>query len=54
MVADAADGGLVIGDPEFPEPDTDKWTVNQAVFFSSTILTTIGQYRTYLLHKCDF
>ncbi|XP_063706471.1 TWiK family of potassium channels protein 7 [Culicoides brevitarsis] len=41
-VADAADGGLVIGDPAFPDPDSDKWTVNQAVFFSSTILTTIG------------
>uniref|UniRef100_A0A336KAZ3 CSON001042 protein n=1 Tax=Culicoides sonorensis TaxID=179676 RepID=A0A336KAZ3_CULSO len=41
-VAEAADGGLVVGDPEFPHPESDKWTVNQAVFFSSTILTTIG------------
>ncbi|XP_017011109.1 TWiK family of potassium channels protein 7 [Drosophila takahashii] len=38
----AAEGGLLIDkDKDFPEP-YERWSILQAVFFSSTVLTTIG------------
>ncbi|XP_055709623.1 TWiK family of potassium channels protein 7 isoform X2 [Phlebotomus papatasi] len=41
-VQEAVQGGLVISvDDDFPA-DEEKWSVMQAVFFSSTVLTTIG------------
>ncbi|XP_055683012.1 potassium channel subfamily K member 15 [Lutzomyia longipalpis] len=41
-VQEAVEGGLVISiDDDFPA-DEEKWSVMQAVFFSSTVLTTIG------------
>ncbi|KAG5892799.1 hypothetical protein JTB14_032673 [Gonioctena quinquepunctata] len=33
---------FVAGIPRFPEDDLEKWTTLKAVFFSSTVLTTIG------------
>ncbi|XP_053947572.1 TWiK family of potassium channels protein 7-like [Anastrepha ludens] len=41
-VQEAAEGGLLIeADKDFPEP-YERWSILQAVFFSSTVLTTIG------------
>ncbi|GAB0093381.1 TWiK family of potassium channels protein 7 [Sergentomyia squamirostris] len=41
-VQEAVQGGLVISvDDDFPA-DEEKWSVMQAVFFSSTVITTIG------------
>ncbi|XP_037941949.1 TWiK family of potassium channels protein 9-like [Teleopsis dalmanni] len=41
-VQEAATGGLLIeADRDFPEP-YERWSILQAVFFSSTVLTTIG------------
>ncbi|XP_034484740.1 TWiK family of potassium channels protein 7 [Drosophila innubila] len=41
-VQQAAEGGLLIlADKDFPEP-YERWSILQAVFFSSTVLTTIG------------
>ncbi|XP_017085077.1 TWiK family of potassium channels protein 7 isoform X2 [Drosophila eugracilis] len=38
----AAEGGLlIVADKDFPEP-YERWSILQAVFFSSTVLTTIG------------
>ncbi|BFG00701.1 TWiK family of potassium channels protein 7 [Drosophila madeirensis] len=38
----AAEGGLlIVADRDFPEP-YERWSILQAVFFSSTVLTTIG------------
>ena len=43
-VQEAAEGGLLIeADEDFP-PQNDKWSMMQAVFFASTVLTTIGWY----------
>lgn len=40
---EAAEGGLLIeADKDFPEP-YERWSILQAVFFSSTVLTTIGK-----------
>ncbi|XP_017482857.1 PREDICTED: uncharacterized protein LOC108371760 [Rhagoletis zephyria] len=42
-VQEAAEGGLLIeADKDFPEP-YERWSILQAVFFSSTVLTTIGK-----------
>lgn len=39
----AAEGGLlIVADKDFPEP-YERWSILQAVFFSSTVLTTIGK-----------
>lgn len=39
----AAEGGLlIVADKDFPEP-YERWSILQAVFFSSTVLTTIGR-----------
>ncbi|XP_065363782.1 TWiK family of potassium channels protein 7 isoform X1 [Calliphora vicina] len=41
-VQEAAEGGLLIeAEKDFPEP-YERWSILQAVFFSSTVLTTIG------------
>ncbi|KAH8323896.1 hypothetical protein KR067_010564 [Drosophila pandora] len=41
-VQEAAEGGLlIVADKDFPEP-YERWSILQAVFFSSTVLTTIG------------
>ncbi|XP_036676428.2 TWiK family of potassium channels protein 7 [Drosophila suzukii] len=41
-VQQAAEGGLlIVADKDFPEP-YERWSILQAVFFSSTVLTTIG------------
>ncbi|KAH8303350.1 hypothetical protein KR059_008701 [Drosophila kikkawai] len=41
-VQQAAEGGLlIVVDKDFPEP-YERWSILQAVFFSSTVLTTIG------------
>lgn len=41
-VQEAAEGGLLIeAEKDFPEP-YERWSIMQAVFFSSTVLTTIG------------
>ncbi|KAI9589365.1 hypothetical protein GQX74_007534 [Glossina fuscipes] len=41
-IQEAAEGGLLIeADRDFPEP-YERWSILQAVFFSSTVLTTIG------------
>lgn len=41
-VQEAAEGGLLIqAERDFPEP-YERWSILQAVFFSSTVLTTIG------------
>ncbi|XP_067641641.1 TWiK family of potassium channels protein 7 isoform X1 [Eurosta solidaginis] len=41
-VQEAAEGGLLIqADKDFPVP-YERWSILQAVFFSSTVLTTIG------------
>lgn len=42
-VQQAAEGGLlIVADKDFPEP-YERWSILQAVFFSSTVLTTIGE-----------
>lgn len=35
---------FMAGIPRFPQGDIVKWTTLKAVFFSSTVLTTIGMY----------
>jgi potassium channel subfamily K, invertebrate len=43
VVQSAAQGGLEIeADKDYPT-SVDKWSILQAVFFSSTVLTTIGE-----------
>ncbi|XP_050746561.1 potassium channel subfamily K member 16 isoform X2 [Drosophila biarmipes] len=42
-VQQAAEGGLlIVADKDFPEP-YERWSILQAVFFSSTVLTTIAK-----------
>lgn len=49
-VQEAVQGGLVISvDDDFPA-DEEKWSVMQAVFFSSTVLTTIGEWKFKTTH----
>uniref|UniRef100_A0A182SIB2 Potassium channel domain-containing protein n=1 Tax=Anopheles maculatus TaxID=74869 RepID=A0A182SIB2_9DIPT len=44
VVQDAAQGGILIdADQNFPVA-VEKWSVLQAVFFASTVITTIGTY----------
>jgi potassium channel subfamily K, invertebrate len=46
IVQEAAQGGLEI-DAESDYPTSvDKWSILQAVFFSSTVLTTIGMFES--------
>lgn len=47
VVQDAASGGLILSvEDDFPI-GTEKWSVMQAVFFASTVLTTIGEFTFY-------
>lgn len=41
-VQSAAQSGLLLNAIEDFPPKTDKWSIVQAVFFSSTVITTIG------------
>ncbi|XP_031626940.1 TWiK family of potassium channels protein 7 isoform X2 [Contarinia nasturtii] len=46
VAQDAVQGGVTLGSNE-TLPYTQKWTIVQAIFFSSTILTTIGYGNLY-------
>lgn len=53
-VGEAATGGIDVDHDDFPVEEM-KWTINQAVFFSSTVLTTIGKkliilIKLYIVH----
>lgn len=52
-VQEAAEGGLLIDEEKDFQQLYDKWSLIQAVFFSSTVLTTIGEFYI-LLFKYQF
>lgn len=45
ILEDSFVAGIPAGAPRYPEEENIKWTHLKAVFFSSTVLTTIGKFK---------
>jgi potassium channel subfamily K protein len=45
VAEEAVQGGLTLSAKYNFPVETEKWSIMQAIFFASTVLTTIGEYR---------